>query len=155
MSLPLSIGDLLWGIISLYTSPTPTPTPIPSLPFFLRVSPNSFSIPLPIIRISLSSHTPILIRINLLIQHNTIHARLEQRKHKRRFALEATQAVEDSGAGFIRESEQQRGHLFGKSACQNFAFFFSYVHGLSCLSCLERVYMHVIYVCVCGYMDKS
>lgn len=48
---------------------------------------------------------------NLLIQHNAIHTRLQQRKHQTRLALQSPQAIEDRCAGFVREIEEEGGHL--------------------------------------------
>jgi hypothetical protein len=62
--------------------------------------------------------TPILIISNLLIQHNTIHTRLEQRKHQARFPLQTSQAIEYCGAGLVREIEEEGGHLQGVRVSQ-------------------------------------
>lgn len=35
--------------------------------------------------------------VQLLLEHNAVHARLEQRKYQRRLALEVAQAVENLG----------------------------------------------------------
>lgn len=40
---------------------------------------------------------------NLLLQHNAVHARLEQRKHQARLALQLAQPVEDLGRRLRRE----------------------------------------------------
>lgn len=37
--------------------------------------------------------------VNLLLQHDAVHARLEQRKHEAGLALQLAQAVEDVGGG--------------------------------------------------------
>src|SRR5689334_16162189 len=69
--------------------------------FFLSLSLSSQPLSAPPLLIFLLAlhHSFLPTRLNLLIQHNTIHTCFQQRKHKRCLALEAAQAVEDSSAG--------------------------------------------------------
>lgn len=51
--------------------------------------------------------------VNLLLQHDAVHAGLEQRKGQARLALELAQPVEDLGRGVGREAVERRGELCG------------------------------------------
>lgn len=70
--------------------------------------------------------------VNLLLQDDAVHRRLEQCKRHARLALEVAQAVEDVGRGVGGEIVQERGELSGplKLAIQTsfsfsiFLFFF-------------------------------
>lgn len=62
----------------------------------IPIPPNSLPIPTPGISLPTTTTLPIA-PINLLLQHNAIHARLEERKDETRLALEFAQAVEDFG----------------------------------------------------------
>lgn len=59
------------------------------------------------------SRTPLPLPIprNLLLQHDTVDTRLEQRKHKARLALEVAQPVEDLGAGVRGQGVEEVGEL--------------------------------------------
>jgi len=98
------------GIISYRLS---HPRSIPSPLFrFLTHHPNSFILPIHTLPPPLPTPIPLLIPLpNLLIQHNTIHTRLQQRKHKTRLPLQAPQTIQYSRARRIRQIEKKRGHL--------------------------------------------
>jgi hypothetical protein len=51
--------------------------------------------------------------INLLLQHDAVHARLEQRKHEAGLALQLAEAVEDVGGLGGREVDEEGCELCG------------------------------------------
>ena len=62
---------------------------------------------------ALCSAFPITIPRNLLLQNNAVDARLEQRKHKARLALEVAQPVEDLGARVRGDGVKEMSELRG------------------------------------------
>ena len=68
-------------------------------------------LPIPLLLPLLLQPTP---PINLLLQHNTIHARLEQRKHQARLALQLAQAVEDGRRRRAGEVVEVCGELYSQ-----------------------------------------
>lgn len=93
------------GTSSHPRSPPPTnepQTPSPSFP----ITPS----PLPL--------SPFLPTINLLLQHNTIHARLQQRAHQTRLPLQHTQPIQDLRSGPFRKRGENVGELYAQKSAR-------------------------------------
>ena len=104
-------------IVSPPPPPPPPPLP-PSLPPSL-LSPHRPTSSFASLTPTLPLMFPLLpILLNLLIQHNAIHTRLEQRKHQTRLPFQPPQPIQHGCAGRIGQLSQQGAHLHVQSQQQ-------------------------------------
>ncbi len=54
----------------------------------------------------------VVAEVDLLLQHDAVHAGLEEREDEARLALELAEAVEDLGRGLAGHGVEDRGELF-------------------------------------------